>query len=208
MRTGKFIVIEGLEGAGKTTAINTISDYLKTKNIDFILTREPGGTALGEQLRKIPKEPKFAEPLDMRSELLMFYAARTQLLEQVIRPALEKGIWVVADRFELSTYAYQGGGRGISFEFIDALSKFCVGDLQPDLVLFLDIEPELGLARAAQRSQKDRIEAESLAFFKRVYEAYQERVAKFDSYKIISASKPLEEVQDALRQQLDIFTHE
>lgn len=202
---GRFIVVEGLEGAGKTTAIEIIKHFLETKVPNVVLTREPGGTRVGEGLRKLIKENVLNEVLDERCELLMMYAARVQLLEQVVRPALLKGDWVLADRFELSTYAYQGGGRGIDKSIIDNLSSVCVRGLRPDLTLFLDISPEMGLRRAKSRGQTDRFEEESLVFFENVYQAYHQAIKESLNVRIIDASEPLSEVKAAILQQITLF---
>lgn len=205
MNTGRFIVVEGLEGAGKSTAIQTIKSYLQAEQINFIQTREPGGTRIGEELRKLLKEKIEGETLDPRAELLMLYAARVQLVEQVIRPALNNGIWVLADRFELSTFAYQGGGRGLDHEMIARLSNFCLQGFNPDLTLFLDIDPERGNERIRLRGQLDRIELESRAFFKRIYKAYHETIGRMTNVVCIDASQPLEMVQEVLLTQLKNF---
>jgi dTMP kinase len=171
--TGKLIVIEGIEGAGKSTAVNAIVDLLGKRSIPYITTREPGGTEVGETLRSILKDPANKQTLDNRSELLLMYVSRIQLLEQVIKPALKQGIWVIADRFEMSTYAYQGGGRGLDLNMIKQLSNFCLQGFKPDLTIYLDISPELGIQRAQARGQFDRIEQQSIDFFHRIYDAYQ-----------------------------------
>lgn len=198
MEKGRFIVVEGLEGAGKSTAMDTIRVFLNKKNIEHIVTREPGGTYVGEVARTLIKETRENEPLDVRAELLLFYAARVQLLEQVIRPAINRGCWVLADRFELSTFAYQGGGRKMDEKMIAHLSSFCVADLKPDLTIFLNIEPKQGLARVFKRGEPDRIEKESLDFFKRVYDNYHHHLNLMQNAKIIDASQTLPMVQTAI----------
>lgn len=209
MNRGRFIVVEGLEGAGKTTAIETIKHYLQQNNVhNIIFTREPGGTYIGEQLRSLIKNTVPNEPLDKRSELLMMYTARVQLLETIIKPALAKGDWIIADRFELSTYAYQGGGRGISQAILDGLSDFCLGGLTPDLTLFLDIKPEEGLKRATHRGNMDRIEQESLDFFKRVYQAYHHKIQHTTNVRVIDAGLSLAEVQQMICVHLKQFLEE
>lgn len=202
---GRFIVVEGLEGAGKTTAIETIKHYFESHSQSVIVTREPGGTRIGEGLRTLLKENVDGELLDARCELLMMYAARVQLLQQVIRPALNRGDWVIADRFELSTYAYQGGGRGINKHTLDCLSTICLQDFKPDLILFLDISPEQGLERAKGRGKLDRIEQESKVFFTNVYQAYHQYIKDMDNVHIIDASLPLNSVQKSIIIQLNQF---
>lgn len=197
--TGKLIVIEGLEGAGKSTAVKTIIDLLSTLNINTLTTREPGGTAIGEILRGIIKNPDYKETLDDRSELLLLYTARTQLIEEVIKPALKKGFWVIADRFELSSMAYQGGGRGLNPEIINQLSAFCLAGFKPDLTLYLDLSPELGMQRARLRGTFDRIEQQGIEFFHRVHEAYVNYIKAHPEIMMINASLSLDEVQKEIQ---------
>ena len=204
---GRFIVIEGLEGAGKSTALKTVQHFLASHTHEIITTREPGGTRVGEAARQLIKETIPTEPLDPRAELLLLYAARVQLIEQVIRPALNRGCWVVADRFELSTWAYQGGGRKLDPEMIAHLSSFCLRDFKPDLIIFLDISPEQGLKRVHKRGKADRIEQESLSFFTDIYTSYQDRIQTMDNVVVIDASKPLAHVQDLICAALDDFMH-
>ncbi len=202
---GHFIVLEGLEGAGKSSAISTIKRFLYPLGLELVITREPGGTEVGEAVRQIIKTNIPEEPLDPCAELLLFYAARVQLIERVIRPALARGAVVLADRFELSTFAYQGGGRKINFEFIQQLSVACVRGLQPDLTLFLDLKPEQGLERAIMRGKIDRIESESIDFFHDVYRAYHDNITKFQNVVMIDASKPLGKVQHLIRAALQNY---
>ncbi|CDG18197.1 MULTISPECIES: dTMP kinase [Xenorhabdus] len=199
----KFIVIEGLEGAGKTTAIQTVVETLKQSGIaDVVLTREPGGTPLAEKLRELIKQDVKGESLTDKAELLMLYAARVQLVENIIKPALSKGTWVVGDRHDLSSQAYQGGGRGIDQHLMASLREAALGDFYPDLTLYLDLPPEIGLQRALERGELDRIEKESLDFFHRTRARYLELVAKDGSIKQIDATQPLEKVQDDIRHTL------
>jgi len=202
---GRFIVLEGLEGAGKSTALTTIKRFLAPHVPELITTREPGGTHVGEVVRDLIKHAPEDEPLESRSELLLFYAARIQLIEQIIRPALARGAWVLADRFELSTWAYQGGGRGLDHDMIEHLSAFSVRNLEPDLVIYLDLLPELGLQRVFERGQTDRIEQESIDFFHRVYASYHERLQTMEQAVLIDASKPLAMVQHLIRTSLERY---
>ncbi|MFA5960261.1 MAG: dTMP kinase [Tatlockia sp.] len=202
---GQFIVVEGLEGAGKSTAIQTIHDFLKPLVPEILITREPGGTQIGETLRQIIKEKQGDEIVEPRAELLLLYAARVQLVEQVIRKALARGCWVLADRFELSTYAYQGGGRGLDLAFIARLSSFCLQGFKPDLTVFLDLSPEQGLERVKTRGAADRIEQESLDFFNRVHAVYQKMTQNTNSVVTIDASQPLDTVQNAIIHQLSDY---
>lgn len=201
---GRFIVVEGLEGAGKSTAMQTIKQCLAEKIGDFITTREPGGTAVGEVVRSLIKHPPDDEPLDPRAELLLLYTSRVQLVNQVIKPALKRGTWVLGDRFEWSTFAYQGGGRGLDMRMIEQLSSFCLEGFSPDLVLFLDVDPELGLRRALARGHSDRIEQESLDFFKTVSHAYHASIQLMKQVVVIDANQPESVVQHAI---LDVLTH-
>jgi len=204
-KAGRFIVVEGLEGAGKTTALETIKQSLDGLCPRLVLTREPGGTRLGEQLRTLVKDGVDGDVLDPRTELLLMYAARVQLVEQVIRPALLRGDWVLSDRFELSTFAYQGGGRQIDKHIIEALSALCLQGFKPDLIIYLDIPPEQGLERVKKRGASDRIEQESLVFFKRVHEAYRAMIDNMDNVRRVDASLPVEQVQASVMQQLNAF---
>jgi dTMP kinase len=202
-KPGQFIILEGLEGAGKSTALTTIKRFLTPYVPELVITREPGGTHAGEIIRELIKHPPETEPLSARAELLLFYAARVQLIEQVIRPALARGAWVLADRFELSTFAYQGGGRKLNPTMIQHLSDFCVKDLSPDLILFLDLPPEQGLERALERGNTDSIEQEPIEFFNRVYAAYHEKLKSLEQAIRIDASKPLAMVQHLIRTTLE-----
>lgn len=199
----KFIVIEGLEGAGKTSAIAQVVDVLRQQGIhDVVFTREPGGTPLAEALRTLIKNGAGDEPVADRAELLMLYAARVQLVEGVIKPALARGAWVVGDRHDLSSQAYQGGGRGMDVHLLETLRDAVLGEFRPDLTLYLDIPPALGLARARARGELDRIEVESLAFFDRTRARYQALAAADNRIVTIDASQPLAAVSDAIRHQL------
>ncbi|VAW90777.1 Thymidylate kinase [hydrothermal vent metagenome] len=202
---GKFITIEGGEGVGKTTNMEFITKYLVSKSINHIVTREPGGTDLGELLREIMLDPKQSN-ICSDSELLLMFAARAQHLQQKIIPALEKGCWVVCDRFTDATYAYQGGGRGIDFSRIAILEEWVQGHLRPDLTILFDMPVELGMARAVSRSDPDRFEQEKLDFFERVRTSYRNIALKNTSqYKIIDASKNLQDVQSQILIVLDSF---
>lgn len=197
-----FIVIEGLEGAGKSTAVSTVVQWLTRQGAaEVITTREPGGTPLAEQLRAIVKTPT-EERLTDEAELLLMYAARVQLVENVIKPALARGCWVVGDRHDLSSQAYQGGGRGIPPTLIRAIRDAVLGDFRPSLTLYLDVPPAQGLRRAAGRGALDRIEQQQLAFFERTHARYLQLVAADPAAVIIDASQSLEGVQQAIQQAL------
>ncbi|SQI41043.1 Thymidylate kinase [Leminorella richardii] len=200
MKSGKFIVIEGLEGAGKTTARDTVVDELKRWGIENVrFTREPGGTPLAEKLRTLVKEGVHDEPITDKAELLIMYTSRIQLVENVIKPALARGEWVIGDRHDLSSQAYQGGGRGIDAGLMTTLRDAVLGDFRPDLTLYLDIPPEQGLARARARGELDRIEKESLAFFERTRARYLALAQQDNSIVTINASQPLDKVTADIR---------
>lgn len=199
--TGKFIVIEGLEGAGKTTAKNAVVEILQAHGVnDLVFTREPGGTPLAESLRTLIKEGTKDEAITDKAELLMIYAARIQLVENVIKPALERGAWVIGDRHDLSSQAYQGGGRGIDNKLMSALKTTVLGDFKPNFTLYLDIDPKIGLQRARQRGELDRIEQESLAFFERARQRYLEIAQKDSSIVTINANQTLDNVTSDIKQ--------
>ena len=199
--TGKFIVIEGLEGAGKTTAINTVARILNQYHIcDLQFTREPGGTPIAEALRNLIKNGLDDEPLTDKAELLMLYAARIQLIDNVIKPALNAGDWVIGDRHDLSTQAYQGGGRQLDKVFIATLKEQVLGNFKPDLTLYLDIEPQIGLMRARERGELDRIEQQSLPFFERIRQRYLELANQDEPIFTIDASKSISQVTMQIEQ--------
>ncbi|HCA88953.1 MAG: dTMP kinase [Legionellaceae bacterium] len=201
---GRLIVVEGLEGAGKTTAMSYIKHFLSTSISNLVVTREPGGTFLGEHLRELVKKTT-SEPVHARSELLMMYASRVQLIENLIKPALKRGDWVLCDRFEASSYAYQGGGRGISIHELDDLSAFSLQGFEPDLTFFLNITAEKGLKRIQARKTTDRIEQESLDFFKRTAKAYADYFREKQNIQIIDANQPLPQVKKTILSYLTYF---
>ena len=201
----KFIVIEGLEGAGKSTAIGHIMSVLNTHNINNVVsTREPGGTPLAEAMRALVKEAHADEELTIQSELLLMYAARSQLVERVIKPALAAGQWVVGDRHDLSSQAYQGGGRGLK-DIMAPIKNAVLGDFKPDLTLYLDIDPTLGLSRAQARGELDRIEQNALSFFQRAREVYLEAARNDNSVVKIDASQSIDKVAQDIENALVNF---
>ena len=196
----KFLVIEGLEGAGKSTAVSTVINWLAEQGItDVITTREPGGTKLAEKMRAIVKDVDTEEPLTESAELMLMYAARAQLVENVIKPALAKGQWVVGDRHDLSSIAYQGGGRGFDIGVLNTLRQVAIGDFKPDMTLLLDIDPAVGLARAKVRGELDRIELQQLSFFERIGAKYQELAAADDTIYSVDAGQNIDNVQAQIR---------
>ncbi|NOI56673.1 dTMP kinase [Vibrio coralliilyticus] len=203
MTQAKFIVIEGLEGAGKSTAINAVLETLKQAGIEQIKnTREPGGTVLAEQLRTLVKQDHEGEELQDMTELLLMYAARVQLVENVIKPALNSGTWVVGDRHDMSSQAYQGGGRQISQHTMTALKQTTLGDFKPDLTIYLDLDPRIGLERARGRGELDRIEKMDMSFFDRTRARYLELAQCDSSVVVINAEQTIELVAQDIKQAL------
>lgn len=197
---GRFITLEGIDGAGKSTNIPYLSELLTERGIDVITTREPGGTQLGESIRAILLEHQDGVPISNDAELLLVFAARSQHLEEVITPALNRGQWVVCDRFTDATYAYQGGGRGIEAQRIQSLEEWVQGSLRPDLTLLFNLPVSKGLARVGKRSPTDRFEREARQFLELVNRSYQAR-AKYDPnrIKVVDASATETKVQLQIR---------
>jgi len=195
VKQGLFITIEGGEGVGKSTNIEFIQQELAAQNIDAIVTREPGGTPLAEEIREVLIKNR-EEQVVSETELLLMFAARAQHLHQKILPALEQGTYVISDRFTDATYAYQSGGRGVPAEKVALLENFVQGDIRPDLTLLLDAPIEIGMARAKNRGALDRFEEEQAEFFNNVRNNYLERAkAEPKRFKIIDATQSLEAVQ-------------
>ncbi|RJG13662.1 dTMP kinase [Pseudomonas cavernicola] len=196
--TGLFITLEGPEGAGKSTNREYLAERLRARGIDVLLSREPGGTPLAERIRELLLAPS-DESMAADTELLLVFAARAQHLAEVIRPALARGTVVLCDRFTDATYAYQGGGRGLSEARIAVLENFVQGELRPDLTLVFDLPVEVGLARAAARGRLDRFEQEGRDFFESVRQAYLRRAtAEPARYRVVDAAQPLAGVQQSL----------
>lgn len=206
MTRGRFITIEGTEGAGKSTALQFVKDYLSKAKIDVVWTREPGGTDLAEEIRRLILHPMSYEDVASETELLLMFAARAQHMQKIILPALNAGKWVASDRFIDATYAYQGGGRRMDINRIKILDEWIVGSTYPDLTLLLDLAPDRGFERAEMRgTEKDRIEQEKIDFFINVRNSYLERAKQFpDRIKVIDASVPIfgveSQIQDALNE--------
>lgn len=208
---GRFITIEGVEGAGKSSVLRYVQHLLEQANIPCIVTREPGGTPIAEEIRKVLLS-KHDEMMCPDTELLLMFAGRAQHISQVILPALQRGQWVISDRFADASFAYQGGGRGVPLTHIRELASWVQGDLEPDLTLLMDLPVEVGFSRIDSRGAKDRIESEGIDFFQRVRDSYLKRAQKFpDRFRIINAEHDFEtvkeEVHTVLRSLMSEETH-
>lgn len=201
---GRFIVVEGLEGAGKSSVISKIVETLVETGKQVTQTREPGGTPMAEAIRDCVKHD-WQEDVAVETELMLMYAARVQLLNNRIRPSLEAGKWVVGDRHDLSSQAYQGGGRGVSQKTLDALSSLALKGFRPDLTIYLDVDPATGLARARGRGELDRIEQAGLAFFERTRARYLALAQQNADIVTIDAMQPMETVHDHVIQAIRNF---
>ncbi len=205
MQRGQFITLEGGEGLGKTTNLAFIETLLIERDVDVVVTREPGGTVLAEKLRQLLLENN-DEPIAEQTELLLMFAARAQHINNVIEPALSQGKWVLCDRFTDSTYAYQGGGRKIALTTIRWLESFVQQQLRPDLTLLFDAPVELGMKRAKKRGNLDRFENEHWVFFNQVRQAFLKQAKNYPQrIKIINAELSLAEVQQSIKQCLDLL---
>lgn len=198
-----FITIEGGEGGGKSTNIAFIKQYLEDANQVVVVTREPGGTLLGEKIRGLLLDSDY-KGMDASAELLLMFAARAQHIEEVIRPALAQDKWVLCDRFTDATFAYQGGGRGIASNRIAELENWVQGDLRPDITLLFDIPVDIGLQRAGQRAKLDRFEQEKRTFFEKIRACYLSMAENEPNrYRVLNAAQSLHMVQRELRIILD-----
>ena len=205
MTKGKFITIDGVEGAGKSTQIDLICSYLHQKGIEVVRTREPGGTAVGEKIRSVLLDIDNQE-MHSDTELLLMFSSRNELIQNKIIPALNEGFWVVSDRFTDASFAYQGGGRMLNLDRIDKLADWVLGDFKPDLTLFLDVSVEVGMERIESRAAKDRIELEERAFFERVRSVFVSRSEAFpDRIKLIDANDSVEGIQSKIRAYIDLL---
>ncbi len=198
MVQGRFVSFEGIEGCGKTTQITLLSDYLRRHSIAHTITREPGGTAVGEGIRRILLDSETIH-LTAASELLLFYASRSQNMQEKIKPALQRNEMVICDRYYHASMAYQGYGRGIPLDFIHKLTDLVCAPYRPDTTILLDIEPEVGLARARARNHsrpenEGRFEAEDLDFYNRVRDGYLELASQDERIQLIYADRPIETV--------------
>ncbi len=202
MSPGRFVTLEGVDGAGKSTHVEWMARWLGERGVDLCLSREPGGTALGERLRELLLDP--AQQVDAEAEALLMFAARKQHLAQVILPALARGQWVVCDRFTDATFAYQGGGRGIATSRLAILEEWVQGRLQPDLTFYFDVPVEVARARLLASRSPDRFEQEQAAFFERVRAGYLAR-ARSDPgrIRVVDATQPIEDVRGVLAMGLE-----
>lgn len=197
MSAAKFITFEGVDGAGKSTHLEWFANALRQRGINLLVTREPGGTPLGERLREI----LLNRPMHAETEALLMFAARREHVEQVIRPALKSGIWVISDRFSDASFAYQGGGRGVPLAKLEQLEQWVHADLQPDLTLLFDIPIEVARQRLSNNVSLDRFEQERGEFFERVRQAYLDRSVKTPQrFAVIRAEKTIPEVHHELAQ--------
>ena len=199
MKKGLFLTVEGAEGVGKSTNIAYIRSTLESEGIEVVVTREPGGTDMAEEIREVLLKNR-TEPVAENAELLLMFAARAQHIESLIKPALNAGKWVISDRFTDATYAYQGGGRGVDAEKISILEQFVQNDFRPNKTILLDAPVEIGMARAHKRGELDRFENEKNEFFERVRNVYLDRLRKEPQrFELIDASKELDQVQLQLK---------
>lgn len=208
MNEGFFITIEGPDGAGKSTQIPLIKGFLESRGLEVVLTREPGGTLIGEKIRELLLDKEHQEMSDI-TEALLYAASRAQHVEELIKPALKEGKVVLCDRFVDSSLVYQGMGRGLGIKTIKSINNFATSGLEPDLTIFLDIAPEIGLQRVKSREEEDRLEQEKLEFHKKVYEGYIELVHMYPQrMKVIDANRTIEEITKGIETQLKILLGE
>ena len=205
MNKGKFITIDGVEGAGKSTQIDLICSYLHRKDIEVVRTREPGGTDIGEKIRSVLLDVDNKE-MHSDTELLLMFSSRNELIQNKIIPALNDGKWVVSDRFTDASFAYQGGGRMLSLDRIAKLENWVLGSFKPDLTFLLDISVEIGMTRVEARNAKDRIEQEERAFFERVRSVFIERSKIYpDRIKLINAERSVDEIQTQIQSIIELL---
>lgn len=204
MKRGLFITVEGTDGSGKTTQMAKMQAHLISLGCEVLLTREPGGTRISENVRAIILDPAYTE-MSNTTELLLYSAARSQLVEQVIKPSIEKCVTVICDRYVDSFYAYQGFGRGIRLEMLEEITNIAIDGTMPDITFFFDLDPEIGLKRRFAATESDRIENEVLEFHRNVHAGYKILAGRYPKrIKTIDASRPAEEVWQDVRRQLDM----
>lgn len=203
MNRGKFITIDGVEGAGKSTQIDLVCEYLIQKGIKVVRAREPGGTEVGEKIRSVLLDVE-NQQMHSDTELLLMFSSRNELIQNKIIPALEEGFWVVSDRFTDASFAYQGGGRMLNLDRISKLADWVLGDFKPDLTFLLDVTVEVGMQRIEARAAKDRIELEERAFFERVRSVFIQRSEAFPKrIKLIDATGSVNDIQSKIRALID-----
>jgi dTMP kinase len=198
----KFITLEGVDGAGKSTHIPTIANFLRDHGREVLITREPGGTPLGEKLREL----LLHQPMHPETETMLMFAARREHLEQVIKPALARGVYVISDRFTDATFAYQWGGRGVAAEKIRQLESWVQGDFQPDITLLFDVPVAVSTQRLAGARDPDRFERENTDFFERIRQSYLERASAFpERFRIVDSGRTLEEITTRLKEIISLI---
>jgi dTMP kinase len=202
---GKFIVIEGLEGSGKSTAVAIITQAISQAGHTVVNTREPGGTAMAEAIRDVVKHDWQDEKVTVEAELLLMYAARSQLVQNIILPNLRKGHWVLGDRHDMSSQAYQGGGRQIDHHMIESLRAITLKNFRPDFTLYMDVEPKEGLKRAKGRGELDRIEQEDLSFFERTRERYLLLAEQDNNCRVINTMQSIQSVHKDVESAINQF---
>ena len=200
----KFITFEGIDGCGKSTQAKLLLEYMNKSGVETILVREPGGTPLAESLRDLVKK-KWEEKVSPTTELLLMYASRVQLVDNIIKPALSKNRWVIGDRHDLSSRAYQGGGRELGDELLQKIRKITLGNFTPDLTLLLDVEEKKGLERARERGELDRIEEEDLAFIQRTRQRYLNIASKDPSIIVIDANQSMLDVHQSILRAIEEY---
>ncbi len=204
VQPGKFITFEGIDGAGKSSHLEWLAQFLRGKGLTIVVTREPGGTALGERLRELLLDQR--QTMHAETETLLMFAARREHLDKVILPALARGDWVVSDRYMDASFAYQGAGRGVSLQKLVLLEDWVQGRVVPDLTLYFDLPAEIGKARVQSIKTFDRFERESDEFFDRVRQGYLQRAQQFSQrIRVIDASLPIEQVRQNLVELIEIF---
>jgi dTMP kinase len=203
--SGKFVVVEGLEGAGKSTAISIIKLLIEKQGHEIISTREPGGTPMAESIRDCVKTDWQTEKVTSTAELLLMYAARAQLIENVIKPELSKGAWVLADRHDMSSRAYQGYGHQIGVDKLEPIRQLTLQGFEPDFTLYLDVEPIVGIERARGRGKLDRIEQQDISFFERARAGFLAMVERDPNCHLVSAMQPIEKVHQEIKQRMLAF---
>ncbi|MHB8063314.1 MAG: dTMP kinase [Ruminiclostridium sp.] len=203
MQNGIFITFEGTDGSGKTTQIMLMEKYMREKGYEVVLSREPGGTKVSELIRDLVLDPENTEIVPL-TEMILYAASRAQHVAQVIKPAIEAGKIVICDRYVDSSYAYQGGGRGVDLKMIADVNRVAIDGMSPDITFFLDIDPEIAIKRRIDATGADRIEKEKMDFHRRVYDGYRKMALLFpDRIKTINADKSINEISSEINEYLE-----